>query len=236
MNTRRNNNSIKPIGIFQKRMNKNIINSREPDYRVLIERTLIKFTICLILFMAIIIMKNINTRSTNYVINLLQYRLNESFDIVEVYGKAKAIAAEIAKKGEKTLEVINLKTNYSIEFLNPMEGEITTFFQEEIEGSNTISRGIIIKGEMGENIIATQEGVVIEVGNTSSGGHYIIIKHRGELLSVYKNLESYLVEKDQKIIMGEVIGTSSGKLQFEVWNNKKPVDPLSFINLNMKNM
>ena len=236
MNTRKRNNSIRCKTNLQNRMFTNTLNSRQENYRSWIERTLIKFTISFVLFTSVIFMKHINTVPTNYAINLLKYKISEKLDIVEVYNDAKNIVTAVLEKGEQTLEAINLRTNYSSEFINPMEGEITTFFQEKTEGSNTESRGITIKGRVGANIIATQEGVVLEIGQKDFNGYYIIIKHRGELLSVYKNLESSLVEKSQKIIPGEVIGTSSGELQFEIWSNKEPVDPLYFINLESKSI
>lgn len=236
MSVRKSNNPIQPIGIFQNRIDRSSMNFQEFDFKQWILKTFIKLTICFFIFLLILLVKNINSRPTNYLIDQVEYRLNQEFKVGENYEKAKGALVRLTKQGEKALAVINIGNFSELQFTLPMEGRVITYFEDIIEETNRTSRGIIIEGETGGDILATQEGVIIETGFNQSSGNYIVLKHKGELLSVYKNIEKSMVEKNQKVVTGEVIGTSSGKLQFEVWNNKEPVDPLVYINLEFKSM
>ncbi|AOY76857.1 murein hydrolase activator EnvC family protein [Clostridium formicaceticum] len=235
MNLRKSNKPIQSIGIFQNNMNKNNEAFDSIDYRLWLYQTLIRLSISLIILCTIIMIKNINTRPTNYIMNKLEYNLNKEFKITENYHQIKNGIVSLTKKGEEALAVVNFSGFSRIQFTRPMEGRVITFFQDR-EEVGKISRGIVIEGKAGENVLATQEGVVMEIGYNQSSGNYIIIKHKGELLSVYKNLEKYIVDKNQKVVMGEVIGTSSGKLQFEVWRNRQPIDPFEFIDFHTESM
>ncbi|SDK57922.1 murein hydrolase activator EnvC family protein [Natronincola ferrireducens] len=236
MNTRKSNNQVQPIGIFHNRTNKNPVGLWDIDYGLWFKKTFIKLIICLTILLVIIIIKNINTRATNYIITKVDYRINKQFNLVDNYHWAKDSALQLIRKSDDIIPVFNFGGTSQTQFVSPMKGEIISFFEEEVEGRTVKTRGIVIQGEIGDEVIATQEGVVLEIGENQSSGNYIIIKHKGELLSVYKNLDQRIVSKNQKVVIGEIIGTSAGKLRFEVWQNKQPVDPLLFINLGIQSM
>lgn len=236
MSVRKNSNQIQSKGIFQNRSHQGNTYLQEFDLKEWLFKTFIKLIISLSIFLCILLIKNINTSPTNYFINQLDFRLNQEFKVTENYNKAKNAIVKLTKEGEKALAVVNVGSLSKAKFTFPMEGIIITYFEDMIDESNRSSKGIIIEGDVGENIISVQEGVVIETGYNQSSGNYIVIKHNGELLSVYKNIERGLVEKNQKVVAGETIGTNSGKLRFEVWNNKEPVDPLLYIDLGIRSM
>ena len=236
MNARKDNNQQLSMGIYQNRIGRKNLSFRIIDYKQWISRTFIKLVICLIMFLMILVIKNIDTKPTNYIINQVEYRLNKKFEASQNYTKVKNGIAYFTKQGEKALAVINVGNQSKVQFSLPVEGNIVIHFEDIIEGTNRTSKGIVIEGVDGQNILATQEGVILETGYNESSGNYIVIKHKGELLSVYKNIGNSIVEKNQKVIMGEIIGTSTGKLQLEVWNNRQPVDPLLYIGSDKKSM
>ncbi|AKL95099.1 peptidase M23B [Clostridium aceticum] len=235
MNGRKRDTPIQSMRIFQNTMYKDNEAFGGIDFNLWLHQTLIRLGVCLIILFTVVVIKNINTKPTNYIIDKVTYNVNKEFEIAENYDRYKNMIVSLTRRGEEALAVINIGTFSKLQFANPMEGMVVTFFQDEQE-SGKVSRGIDIEGKAGENVLAAQEGVVMEVGQNQSSGNYVIIKHKGELLSVYKNLEKYVVDKNQKVVMGEVIGTSSGKLQFEVWRDREPIDPFELIDFHTESM
>ncbi|MCC5911581.1 MAG: M23 family metallopeptidase [Clostridiaceae bacterium] len=230
------NNQLVPMGIFNKGMHKNNNDFLALDFELWLRRTFIRLVIAIIIIVVILAISSINTKPTNYIISEIECRIHENFHINDSYHKMKIAAKEFTERSNRALKTMNFGTVEEQQFIKPKTGNITIGFNDELQQTDSLSKGIVIEGEVGANVLAVQEGVVIELGTNQSVGNYIIVKHRGELLSVYKNLQENLVRKNQKILIGEVIGKSSGKLQFEVWHEKRPVNPLQYINHNAKSL
>jgi lipoprotein NlpD len=98
------------------------------------------------------------------------------------------------------------------------------------------SGGILLTGQLGQDIRAASAGRVVYSGNGIRGyGTLIIIKHGENLLSAYAHNRESLVRDGQEVALGEVIGhmgegaPSKPVLYFEIRRNGKPIDPLSFL-------
>ncbi len=96
--------------------------------------------------------------------------------------------------------------------------------------------GILLSGQLGQNIRAASAGRVVYTGSGIRGyGNLIIIKHGENLLSAYAHNRDSLVRDGQEVALGEVIGhmgegaPSKPVLYFEIRRNGKPVDPLRFL-------
>ena len=84
---------------------------------------------------------------------------------------------------------------------------------------------------------AVADGTVIFAEWTAETGYVIIIKHRNDLLSVYKHNATLTKEQGELVKAGEVIATvgSTGELttgphlHFELWRDGFPVNPTNFI-------
>lgn len=234
MNARKNNTQALSTNFSRNRRDQGRIYYRDVNLQQLMVRTFIKFVICCCIFLLVLVIKSINTKPTNYIISKIDYGLNQRFEISKNINKVRNGFSYLAMQGEKALSVFKASDNSEIELILPMEGSITTFFGEIIQETNKTSRGIIIEGLVGEDVLAAQEGVVIETGYNPSSGNYIIIKHNGEMLSVYKKIAESKVEKNKRVLMGERIGISSGVLKFEIWKENTAVDPLAYINLEVQ--
>lgn len=91
--------------------------------------------------------------------------------------------------------------------------------------------GIDIKAEIGEPVLATRSGVVINAEKKKGLGKYVEIRHSRELVSIYGHLSEILVAKGQRVRQGQEIGrigkTGNANyknmithLHFEIrWNN-----------------
>jgi lipoprotein NlpD len=90
--------------------------------------------------------------------------------------------------------------------------------------------------QMGMPIAAAGDGKVIFSGPGPRGyGNLIIVKHEGELLSVYAHNKTLLVKDQESVKKGQKIaelgdsGTDSPKLHFEIRRQGKPVDPKQYL-------
>jgi lipoprotein NlpD len=98
------------------------------------------------------------------------------------------------------------------------------------------SGGILLYGQLGQDIRAASAGRVVYTGAGIRGyGNLIIIKHGEIWLSAYAHSRESLVRDGQEVSRGEVIarmGEGAPKkpvLYFEIRRNGKPVDPLRFL-------
>lgn len=120
----------------------------------------------------------------------------------------------------------------------PAFGEIIQRF-EWVNFNNTwrLHTGIDMVTAQGSNIMASAEGVVKEVTETSRDGLTVILEHGDGWESVYGNLGEVNVKKGDQIIKGTIIGISGGRschskkpgFHFEITHNQQPVDPEKII-------
>jgi lipoprotein NlpD len=115
-------------------------------------------------------------------------------------------------------------------FAWPIKGKVLAGFSEPKQ------MGLILDGKLGEPISAAGDGKVIFSGPGPRGyGNLIIVKHEGELLSVYAHNKTLLVKDQESVKKGQKIaelgesGTDSPKLHFEIRRQGKPVDPKQYL-------
>ncbi len=100
------------------------------------------------------------------------------------------------------------------DFIKPVEGVITSEFSYRIHpitGEKTKHNGIDIGAKWHDDIKATADGEVVEVGCDKGGyGNYIKIKHKYDIYSFYAHLSKISVKKGQNVKQGDVIGKEGG--------------------------
>ncbi len=148
-----------------------------------------------------------------------------------VQEKAGEIIQEITNRNSaKSIPINQRATIRSISILPPAVGKVTTPFDP------ILHPGIDIANEENTLITAIADGVVIFSDFTAKDGHTLIIQHNGGLLSIYKRNALLLKEKGDIVQSGDPIakmGQTGRKeegthLHFELWNNNKPINPLSY--------
>ena len=84
-------------------------------------------------------------------------------------------------------------------------------------------------------------GTIIFSDWTPSSGYVVIVRHKDDILSVYKNAASVTKTSGKIVKSGEVIAlagnnntiqNSGATLHFELWKDGFPIDPTQFINFN----
>lgn len=102
-------------------------------------------------------------------------------------------------------------------------------------GTRILHEGMDIPGERGTPVTAAAGGTVLETGFDENRGNYVVLDHGGGLETVYAQCQSVLVEEGRQVEAGEQIaalgstGRSTGPhLCFQVWQDGKAQDPLSY--------
>lgn len=101
---------------------------------------------------------------------------------------------------------------------------------------NKMHTGMDIGAPKGANIVAAENGTVIQAGWNNAYGNMIVINHGGNLVTLYAHASKLLVSVGQQVTKGQVIakvgstGYSTGPhLHFEVRKNGDPVNPSSYL-------
>ena len=101
-------------------------------------------------------------------------------------------------------------------------------------------QGISIKGELGDPVVAVNDGKVIFSGNEIRGyGNMIVIQHDDDLVSIYANNQFNYVDEGDAVRRGQLIGDigklyneEAAGLYFEVRHNGQPEDPFNYLRNN----
>ncbi len=87
---------------------------------------------------------------------------------------------------------------------------------------------------------ATADGTVILAEWTADTGYVVVLRHKDNLISVYKHNASLSVAQGDLVRTGEVIAASGNTgslttgphLHFELWSEGYPINPTNFIDFN----
>lgn len=121
----------------------------------------------------------------------------------------------------------------------PTVGFITSGYGWRIDpftGKQTLHKGIDIATNLGNPVVATADGVIVETKNDRIGGKTILISHGAGISTLFYHLDKILVRPGQKVKRGDIIGLvgKTGKalgphLHYEIHINGKAVNPLQYI-------
>ncbi|MCB0281621.1 MAG: peptidoglycan DD-metalloendopeptidase family protein [Calditrichaeota bacterium] len=99
-------------------------------------------------------------------------------------------------------------------------------------------QGVDFSAEKGTPVFNIAEGKVIEAEKKGNYGNTVVIQHADNIRSLYAQLSEILVQKNQIIKKGEVIGkvgnsglSTAPHLHFEIRKNNQSVDPADYLDL-----
>lgn len=100
-------------------------------------------------------------------------------------------------------------------------------------------QGIDLQAAWGTPIYAAADGVVVYAGSQISGyGDTLIIRHRGDIATLYAHASTILVKEGELVTRGQAVGyvgdtgnASGPHLHFEVRVHSTPTDPWSFVSI-----
>lgn len=130
--------------------------------------------------------------------------------------------------------IISLKKG---DFIWPLYGRITSGFGLRHWGwRKKFHKGIDIAAPVGTKIVSSRKGKVIFAGRKRKYGYIVIIEHNNNFQTRYAHLKKVLVNKDETIKQGQVIGLvgktgcSTGyHLHFEIRFKNTPINPADYL-------
>ena len=115
----------------------------------------------------------------------------------------------------------------SAPFIYPVQG---TIIREYNPGRN---EGIDIGVPAGTAVKAAAAGTIAAITQNTNGAQIIVVRHTGNILTVYVNVDDLSVSKDDSVSQGQTIANvSAGSpsfLHFEVRDGLESVDPADYL-------
>lgn len=110
----------------------------------------------------------------------------------------------------------------------PVQGSILKPYEKGV------NEGVDIAATAGDPVRAAEAGTVGAIVQDTNGVDIIVIKHSGNLLTVYTHVENPSVAKGDRVSRGQVIGSvragSPSFVHFEVRVGSDSVDPMDYLN------
>ncbi len=180
----------------------------------------------------------IDVKDGNYKKEKIQVRKSK------VNPKGKKTNERISKEYHEAMSIYaqSTKKNYlSSKFILPMQSFITSDFGKARVYNDTLKgyhSGTDFRAKVGTPIISSNAGIVVLVKHRFYSGGTVIVNHGQGIYTCYYHMSKFLVEKNQKLQKGDVLGLSgkSGRvtgphLHFSVRVGGVQVDPLQFVEL-----
>jgi len=121
----------------------------------------------------------------------------------------------------------------------PTIGWVSSSFGPRIDpftGRNAMHTGLDIATNLNNPVVATANGIVVQVGFDKYKGNFVILGHGNGFSTEYWHLQKYVVKSGQKVDRGQLVGYvgKTGKalgphLHYEVHLNGKPINPIDYI-------
>ena len=116
----------------------------------------------------------------------------------------------------------------SQKFLKPVSGKVLRGYSNKSGGNE----GLDFAAPKGANVVAGQAGEVALVSSVGVDKKIVLIRHPGNMYSVYSNVSNVSVTKGQPVTRGQsiakVAGGSPSFLHFEIRRGTESVDPSPF--------
>ena len=128
----------------------------------------------------------------------------------------------------ETDQTKSIETNNEGRFAYPVNGKI---IRDYVKNKTD---GIDISAPEGSPVVAAETGVVAAITADTQGVPIIVLKHEGNLLTVYAGIGNISVKEKEKVSRSQMIGNiRSGDpsfLHFEVRRGFESIDPMEFFN------
>jgi murein DD-endopeptidase MepM/ murein hydrolase activator NlpD len=115
----------------------------------------------------------------------------------------------------------------SAPFIYPVQGSVIRAYNP---GRN---EGIDIGVPAGTTVKAAADGTIAAITQNTNGAQIVVVRHTGNILTVYVNVSNLTVSKDDSVSQGQAIASvapgSPSFLHFEVRDGLESVDPADFL-------
>ncbi len=131
-------------------------------------------------------------------------------------------------------EVTVFNSSFDEPFLEPVDGHLTSAFEEKthpVFNTRIEPRGVEYSIFETQAILASMDGTVLNIMDSTYQGKRIVVQHQNQYKSVYDGIENVSVKEGQSITRGEELGRIEANeeisklLFFEVWKDNTAIDP-----------
>jgi len=162
--------------------------------------------------------------------------LKANKEYVEMHGAFASKSDSIFREDIDSQDRYDVNSTQTVEIgtvlFAPVTGTISDSFNKE-----SAHYAVDIAVKKNTPIKAVADGTVIFSEWSATTGFVVIIKHSGDLLSVYKHSSRVYKHQGDLVKSGEVIAAAGSggtlstgtHLHFELWYNGYPIDPTNFI-------
>lgn len=192
------------------------------------KKILKKAAIAIGILLLILILKAINTKPTNTLLNTFKSTIYYEFSIVDDSKRAFNKAKDLLDNSQRVLEVFNLGD--VSKYPAPINGKLHKGFNKDT------NKGIDIKSDVEFEPRAILDGTVINLILSDNKGYYVTIESE-EFHYTYGYLSKSYVAIGDKVVEGDLIGylgtnkDGNRYLRFEVVKDGKYVNPENYIEL-----
>lgn len=130
----------------------------------------------------------------------------EEQDPVETFKSSQSVFMELGLPGNVTYEMPEIK----IPLTTPVSGTVTSGFgyrEHPSDGEVRFHYGLDIAAGSGTDAVSIADGTVAAVGDSTSYGLYVIIRHADGVESLYAHLSEVCVNNGDEVKAGEKLGT-----------------------------
>jgi len=155
------------------------------------------------------------------------------------YLERNATAVALASSGLRFLPAAQMSSLGIVPSIWPVVGEITGHFGERLDpfsGEGAFHAGMDIASHYGDEVRASADGIVIEVGRRAGYGRLVIIDHGFGVSTWYGHLSNFNTQIGTHVKRGDIIGYegASGRstgphLHYEVRIYNTPVNPWRYL-------
>ncbi len=141
---------------------------------------------------------------------------------------------ELLFKADKYLKVIRY-----LPLGRPVQGPISSGFgkrKDPLNRRTAYHTGIDFRGDKGEKIYATADGVVVNAFRNGGYGNFVLIDHGNGYQSAYAHMQKYLVHKGDRVKRGQTIGmigntgrSTGSHLHYEIQHEGLAINPYKFL-------
>lgn len=202
--------------------------------------------ICLcIIVLGLIVYFSTNTKPTPNAVNE-QTTLQVTTDVqhavtVPEVTEATTKKAKPATTQPTTMEMIDTNTPFKSFYKYPLTDAVSRGYSEELTFDETMGDwrahcAVDFAGKEGDEIVAINDGLVMDVYTDNMYGIVVVVDHGGTLVVKYCGLKSATVKKGSPVVIGKKIGTlgkvpceseQEPHLHLEAKYDSKTVNPLN---------
>jgi lipoprotein NlpD len=161
---------------------------------------------------------------------LVQMKTKKSSLAIKIENRSNVPIKDFTEKLPTKAKTISVRP-----FIAPVEGNIANYYAQD-KGSNN-NNGVDYATKAFETVRVVSDGTVVLISDIVGGnGKIVLVRHQGQLITIYGRLTNILVKKGQNVNQGEKIGeviadpqTKGGLMHFEVRKGMQSIDPETMI-------